>query len=242
MRYIGLLDGSSLPVGAEPSQTRKGTGLSSGRWLSFLYPNGWQLPFLKASKAVWKAIVLLRDVDAKFDAQSNSHFNYMWSHLSESEKITLLTVMSLCHQKQSAKTHPTLENLAALHPRAHLDIPELLKRGMLLEDKNKQLYRTLSPSLERWIAREITSAPGEEKSAATVDEWLNAGGRSDLEQVKGVFPKFKKKYWSVIGNLAKDISVDIIKKFSHSDADHGLIRKLELGKQLFGLRSTQLKR
>ena len=158
--------------------------------------------------------ILLRDVDAKFDAQSNSHFNYMWSHLSESEKITLLTVMSLCHQKQSAKTHPTLENLAALHPRAHLDIPELLKRGMLLEDKNKQLYRTLSPSLERWIAREITSAPGEEESAATVDEWLNAGGRSDLEQVKGVFPKFKKKYWSVIGNLAKDISVDIIKKLA----------------------------
>jgi serine/threonine-protein kinase len=56
---------------------------------------------------------LLHEVYANFDSQSDSHFTYMWSHSSESEKITLLAVISLDRQKPSAKTTPNIVNLAA---------------------------------------------------------------------------------------------------------------------------------
>lgn len=153
---------------------------------------------------------LLREVYASFDAQSDSHFTYMWSHSSESEKITLLAVISLDRQKATKKNTPSLENLAAIHSRAHLDVPELVKRGLLLENRAAGTYRLLSPSLERWIAREISAAPGEEESQASVQAWLAAGGREEMEPVSGLLPKFKKKYWPVVSGMAMDLSLELI--------------------------------
>jgi hypothetical protein len=153
---------------------------------------------------------LLRDVYARFDAQSDSHFTYMWSHSSESEKITLLSVISLNRQKPSKSTIPNLENLAKIHSRAHLDVPELVKRGLLLENRAEGTYRLLSPSLERWIAREISAAPGEEESQASVQEWLKSGGKQELEATSNFLRKFKKKYWSIVGGLAVDLSMELI--------------------------------
>jgi len=153
---------------------------------------------------------ILQDVYASFDAQSNSHFTYMWSHSSESEKISLLAVISLDRQKPSKKTIPTLENLAKIHTRVHLDVPELVKRGLLLENKSEGTYRLLSPSLERWIAREISAAPGEEETQASVQEWLSSGGRDELEPVSGLLPKFKKKYWPVVSSMAMDLSLELV--------------------------------
>ena len=153
---------------------------------------------------------LLREVYASFDAQADSHFTYMWSHSSESEKITLLAVISLDRQKATKKNTPSLENLAAIHSRAHLDVPELVKRGLLLENRAAGTYRLLSPSLERWIAREISAAPGEEESQASVQAWLAAGGREEMEPVSGLLPKFKKKYWPVVSGMAMDLSLELI--------------------------------
>jgi len=96
---------------------------------------------------------LLKEVTKNFDDQADPHFNYMWSHSSESEKITLLVVLSLDRKKPSKKTLPTLENLAAIHSRVPLDVPELAKRGLLLENRTEGTYRLLSSSLERWIAK-----------------------------------------------------------------------------------------
>lgn len=153
---------------------------------------------------------LLREVVARFEAQSDSHFTYMWSHCSESEKISLLAVISLDRQKPTPKTIPTLENLAKNHSRAHLDVPELVKRGLLLENRGAYTYRLLSPSLERWIAREISAVPGEEESQASVQAWLAAGGRDEMEPVSGLLPKFKKKYWPVVSGVALDLSLELI--------------------------------
>jgi hypothetical protein len=153
---------------------------------------------------------LLHEVYANFDSQSDSHFTYMWSHSSESEKITLLAVISLDRQKPSAKTTPNIVNLAATHSRVHLDVPELVKRGLLLENRTQKTYRLLSPSLERWIAREISAVPGQEESQASVQEWLAAGGREEMEPVSGILPKFKKKYWPVVSGLALDLSLELI--------------------------------
>jgi AAA+ ATPase superfamily predicted ATPase len=164
-------------------------------------------------EAKWKGLegeTLLQEVYANFDAQSDSHFTYMWSHSSESEKITLLAVISLDRQTPARKTIPTIENLAAIHSRVHLDVPELVKRGLLLENRAEKTYRLLSPSLERWIAREISAVPGQEETQASVQEWLAAGGRDEMEVVSGILPKFKKKYWPVVSGVALDLSMELI--------------------------------
>jgi len=153
---------------------------------------------------------LLQETYTRFDAQSDSHFTYMWNHSSESEKITLLAVISLDRQKPRVKTIPTIDNLAAIHSRAHLDVPELVKRGLLLDNRTAGTYRLLSPSLERWIAREISAPPGEEPSQADVQAWLAAGGRDTMEPVSGLLPKFKKKYWPVVSGVALDLSLELI--------------------------------
>jgi len=152
----------------------------------------------------------LQDVAANFDAQADSHFTYMWSHSSESEKITLLAVISLNRQKPSKNTIPNLENLAKIHSRAHLDVPELVKRGLLVENRLESTFSLLSPSLERWIAREIYAAPGEEETQASVQQWLKSGGRDEFETTSNFLRKFKKKYWPIVGGLAVDLSMELV--------------------------------
>ncbi|MCJ7625236.1 MAG: AAA-like domain-containing protein [Anaerolineaceae bacterium] len=145
---------------------------------------------------------------ADFEEQVDPHYSYMWTHCSESEKITLLAVIALSNQKPSNKTLPNMENLSKIHARAQIDIPALVKRGLLLEDE-KNSFRLLSPILERWIMREIAAIPGEEESERSVAEWLHAGGKEDLTLVKGALPKIKKKYWPVVSSVIKDVSFEI---------------------------------
>jgi hypothetical protein len=151
---------------------------------------------------------LISYVTTEFDQQADPHFEYYWSHCSESEKITLLAILALCKQKPTKKTVPTLENLTQLHSRASIDIPQLIRRCLVEEvDGN---YRLLSQGLERWIAREITSTPGEQETQASVEEWLDGGGRENLQPVKGALPKFKKRYWPIVGNILKEMSFEVM--------------------------------
>ena len=145
----------------------------------------------------------------KFDAQADSHFNYMWSHSSESEKITLLSIIALGLQKPDKKTIPTIENCSKIYIRAHLDVPELVKRGLLLKDEEMKTYHLFSLSLERWISHEISAIPGEEETETSVKSWLAAGGRDEVQPVSGVLPKFKKKYWPVISTVIKELSFEV---------------------------------
>ena len=151
----------------------------------------------------------VKDMAIHFDAQADSHFTYMWSHSSESEKINLLAIITLNQQKPSKKTIPTVENLAKIHSRAHLDIPMLTKRGLLLEDPETASYRLFSISLMRWIVREISATPGEEESETSVQTWLATGGREELKPVSGVLPKFKKKYWPVVSTVMQELSFEL---------------------------------
>jgi len=141
-----------------------------------------------------------------FDQQADAHYTYLWSHCSESEKITLLILLTLSMQKPSKKTIPNMENLSRLRARAPQDLVALGKRGMVVERDER--YGLFSPSLERWIRQEIIAAPGEEETQTTAEEWLNSGKRDDLTEVKGVLPKFKKKYWPMLGDLAKELSLE----------------------------------
>lgn len=145
---------------------------------------------------------------ANFDQQADPHFNYLWNQCSESEKITLLATLALSAGKSSKKSVPSLENIAKLHGRARLDLFELGKRGLLVEENGE--YRLFSPSLATWVGREIMAAPGQEESAASVDDWLRGGGHERLQPVKGVLPKFKKKYWPVLGSILQEVSFEVI--------------------------------
>jgi AAA+ ATPase superfamily predicted ATPase len=153
--------------------------------------------------------LLFQEVSENFDQQADPHFSYLWSHCSESEKITLLTLISLSRQKPSSKTQTNLENLASVHNHAHLDVPELLKRGLLLKDTQQQTYKLISPSLERWIMRDIVAVPGDEESQASVDEWIRADGEETAESMRGVLPKFKKKYWPVVSTVLREMSFEL---------------------------------
>lgn len=145
-------------------------------------------------------------VTTRFDEQAGPHYTYLWSHCSESEKITLLATLALGGQKPSMKTVPNLENISRLHPRARLDVVSLVRRGLLEEADGA--YSLFSPSFARWISREIAAPAGEEESKASVEEWLSEREREGLQPVKGILPKFRKQYWPLIGVLVREMSFE----------------------------------
>lgn len=139
-----------------------------------------------------------------FDQQADAHFSYLWSHCSESEKITLLILLTLRMQKPSRKTVPNLENLTHLRARCPQDLTTLNKRGLVNEADG--MFSLFSPSLERWIRHEILSAPGEEETQTSAEEWLRSGKREDLKGAKEILPKFKRKYWPLMADITKELS------------------------------------
>lgn len=151
-------------------------------------------------------------VSGNFTVQSDSHYSFLWSHCSESEKITLITVLTLGLEKTSKRTVPTMENLARLRPRAPQDIAELDKRGLIKETSGE--YALFSPSLAQWIRREIVASPGEHESTANAEEWLKSGGhQAAAKQAREIFPKFKKKYWPYIQSLAVNLGYEVAANF-----------------------------
>ncbi|MBN1437853.1 MAG: protein kinase [Anaerolineales bacterium] len=149
---------------------------------------------------------LIQFVSRNFDQQADSHYSYLWSHCSESEKITLLTVLILGLQKPSQKTIPTREVISGFRPRALHDLDALGKRGMVEERDGR--YVLFSASLARWIQQEVIAEPGDEEDQQKADEWLSAGGLENLKEIKGVLPKFKNKYWKILAELGKDFSIN----------------------------------
>ena len=151
---------------------------------------------------------LAQYLEAEFSQQADPHFTYCWSHSSESEKITLLTILALSQTKPSKHNTPTLENLIRLHSRAKLDSVSLAKRGLLEETDG--VFALFSPSFGRWIGREVTAGPEEQEAPADVDAWLTEGGLERLQPVKGGLPKFKKRYWPIMGEVLKELSFELI--------------------------------
>jgi len=148
---------------------------------------------------------------AEFNQQAEPHFSYIWAHASESEKITLVTVMVLANQTRKAedkKQQVTADKISAIYPRAPRDIINLIKRGSLIEKgKNISLF---SSSYAGWIGVELTAVSGEEESESSVEKWIHSYKDDELVQTKEVLAKTKKKYWPVVGKVLKEFSVEII--------------------------------
>ena len=148
---------------------------------------------------------LLEYVIESFREQADQHFTYYWSHSTDSEKITLLSAMALEMNKKAA---PTEAKIKEMNARASLDINELVKRGMMV--KRGETVRVFSPVFEQWITLEVSAIPGEEENVSTVEEWMREGGEDHLDPVKGVLPRFKKKYWKTVSNVVKEFSFEMI--------------------------------
>lgn len=145
---------------------------------------------------------------ADFEAQAEPHCSYLWSHCSESERITLLAVMGLNRQKPSNKTTPNITNLTRLYARAPLDVNSLHKRGLLAEQNSA--YSIFSVSFERWIGQELIAPEGEQESPSSVEAWLSQGGREKLTPIKSALPRFKKKYWPIVADVLKELSFEFV--------------------------------
>jgi hypothetical protein len=141
-----------------------------------------------------------------FDEQADPHYQYMWSHCSESEKVTLLVLIGLSRQKPSKKTVSNMENISRLYPRAAMDLIALDKRGLTIEREG--VISLFSPRFEHWIRLEMLASPGEEEDETSVEKWLSEGGKEDLLEAKGFIPRFKRKYWPVLGNILKEVSFE----------------------------------
>ncbi|MEA3325758.1 MAG: TIR domain-containing protein [Chloroflexota bacterium] len=153
---------------------------------------------------------LVVQVTQSFDKQAESHYQTMWSRANESEKITMLSAMALNNLEVSSTTDPTLKNLANLHSRANLDVPELVKRGLLIEDKTASTYRPLSHSLERWINKEIQNVLGKKVPDSAIMEWLEGEGSDIPGDLKSPLAQFKEKYWSMLSDLPQEMSQRLV--------------------------------
>ena len=146
-------------------------------------------------------------VVTSFDQQAEAHFNYLWNHCSDSEKIALLILLTFSLRAASHKTVPNLENLARIRPRASKDIASLTRRGIV--DETSGVYRLFSPSFARWIRQEIQVSTQAEPEPVKVEEWVKSKSSEKLGDLDKVLPHFKKKYWEMISELAKDFSINI---------------------------------
>jgi hypothetical protein len=145
----------------------------------------------------------------EFAQQAEPHFSYIWAHASESEKITLVTILALQAEKmKKPRLDISVEKISEIYPRAPRDINSLTKRGSIVAyDKQISLF---SSSYDDWIALELTAAPGEEESEASVDAWVREQKDGKVRQSKGALSRTKKKYWPVVGQVFKEFSAEVI--------------------------------
>ena len=172
--------------------------------------------YLTAGKeAGEKGKALLEFATTEFNQQAEPHFSYLWTHSSESEKTTLVSVMALECQNREAedKKHAiTADRISAIYQRAPRDIINLFKRGSLIEKEDT--ISLFSSSYAQWIGMELTAIPGEEESDACVEEWIHSSEDGELAPTKDILTKTKKKYWPIVGKVLKEFSVEIIRNIA----------------------------
>jgi len=181
--------------------------------LSGGYPFFVQMAGYYLLEAKWKGLAdqaLVDKVIENFDSQAEPHFSYFWSHSTESEKITLFSILTLENLDSTPESLLTIENVAGIHSRAHIDLPELVKRGLLLKDREQDTYALFSSSYKTWISRELAAVSGHKESPESVEEWLQERGVEDEETVRKLLPDIKKKYWPLVGTVVKELPSELV--------------------------------
>jgi hypothetical protein len=159
---------------------------------------------LEAKAQSMKSEALVPFTTSNFEEQAGPHYLYLWSHCTESEKITLLLMMALGGQSKLKKAIPNADNLARLHPRAVQDIVALTKRGLITESDG--VCRIFTASFDRWIRREI-AANGEDESKQRLEKALTPHVPNISQGLAEVLSQFKGRYWPMLADMAKEFSI-----------------------------------
>lgn len=155
---------------------------------------------------------LYAHVTKNFLQQAEPHFDYQWSHSDGGEQIALLTLLALSRQNELA---PSLTDLDKVYPQASYVLPDLLKRGLVLESEDER-FRLFSPLFSEWLLMEVNVKGGEEHNGQSVDEWLETRGGIDQtvwNKISASFPRFKKEYWSLLTDFAMNASAEVAGSF-----------------------------
>jgi len=157
-------------------------------------------------------VVLHKHLTENFLQQAEPHFDYQWNHSNGSERISLLTLLALSREKKEA---PTQDQLDKIYPQASYVIPDLLKRGLILESADER-FNLFSPLFSEWLIMEVSVKGGEEHNDHTVDEWLESRGgidRTAWNKMSRSFPRFKQEYWSLLADFALNASAEVAGTF-----------------------------
>jgi hypothetical protein len=151
---------------------------------------------------------LRRYVEENFRQQATPHFAYLWNHSEESERITLLALLALAKRKRKQSVR---EQLVKVYPRADYILPDLLKRGLVIERDGQ--FSIFSPFFADWLLVEMSAGASDEAGEQTAQEWLKGRGgieRGVWDQVKGTLPKFKQQYWPLFAEFLQGASVEMV--------------------------------
>ena len=143
-----------------------------------------------------------------FLLQAKPHFSYQWGHSDKNEKISLLTLLALTSEKKKA---PTQKELTKAYPQAGYVLPDLLRRGLVLESDDEH-FRLFSPLFGQWLIAEMSAERGKEHNDEAVSKWIEERGginRNALEKLGASLPRFKQEYWSLLADFAIDASAEI---------------------------------
>jgi hypothetical protein len=151
---------------------------------------------------------LRQHVEENFLQQAEPHFTYQWTHSSESERVTLLTLVALTREKERK---PTQEQLTKVYPRAAYILPELVKRGLALEQEDR--FTVFSPPFGDWLIQEISAEVDTQESEKTAQEWLEERGgvdRTTGDRIRQALPKMKKRYWPLLTEFLMGASAEVV--------------------------------
>lgn len=201
----GALADTPFPLAAEE---RDYVHRLAGRQPMFVQMAGYYV--YEAHQRGYEADDLYGFVEENFAQQADPHLTYQWTHSTESEKITLLSLLALDRARKEKEAHPDIKRIAELHARAKHNLRDLTARGLAVEDEGR--YALCSPIFGDWISEEIMTAAGEEEEDQTSEEWLRQHEEIEKglgDKVISVLPRFNKKYWPVMGAFVKELSIKL---------------------------------
>jgi len=141
----------------------------------------------------------------EFNRQAEPHFAYIWSRASDSEKTTLVTLLSLLQAVGNAEKElpvTSVDKVTQIYPRAPRDISTLEKSGSVIGvDGGIALF---SSSYAKWIESELSAPPGEQEADESAEQWLISNfpdQAKGADAAKGKLIKTKKKYWPIVGRV-----------------------------------------
>ena len=150
-------------------------------------------------------------VERNFLEQAEPHFMYQWDHLTDHERISVLTLLALHHEGNGT---PSMDELKEAYQQADYILPDLIKRGLVLEvDNGVSLFSSM---FSRWLITEVSSSTDEDADEESIHEWVVRTEGLDKtfgDKMKKALPRFKKSYWALLGDFTVEVGTKVATEF-----------------------------